>query len=103
MSALFARGKTTLAPGSETSATTGLRVRVSRESGKKDVMATRLIAFRFPNRTEFRTTEAPRVGVRLTHDDQEWVVVEVSTDGDLISVTLRPVEQTAEPDTGPPL
>jgi hypothetical protein len=57
-------------------------------------MATSVIAYRFPHGTEFRTTDAPKVGDVLGHDGREWVVVEVSTDGEDVSVTLRPVEPT---------
>ena len=69
----------------------------ARKSGKRDPLTTPLIAFRFPSGTEFRTTDAPEVGDVLTNDGQEWVVVEVTTDGENLSVVLRPVEETAEP------
>ena len=67
------------------------------EERKERRLTTPLIAFRFPSGTEFRTTDAPEVGDVLTNDGQEWVVVEVTTDGENLSVVLHPVEKAAEP------
>jgi hypothetical protein len=67
-------------------------------------MASDVVAFRFPDGTQFRTlSKLPEVGEALRSEGQSWTVIDVGTNvhGDVV-VTLEPAAESSGPSVGEP-